>query len=53
MLVGDQNSLIETCLVNRLAYPAKRFEPLLTTLTLTEEVPDSLFNHFIGASITP
>src|SRR5579859_64862 len=33
-LTGDQNSLIEACLINRLADSAERIEPLLATLAL-------------------
>jgi hypothetical protein len=38
-------------LINRLADSAERIEPLLSAPTLDKEVPDSLFDQFIGALI--
>jgi hypothetical protein len=49
--VGDQHSLIQAGLIDRLTDSAEGIEPPLATLTLVEEVPDSLFDQFIGTSI--
>jgi len=38
-------------LIDCLADSAERIEPLLTTLTLVEEVPDCLFDQFVAAPI--
>jgi len=50
-LTGDQDSLIQARLVNRLANPAERIEPLLATLALAEEMSDRLFDQFVAAPI--
>jgi hypothetical protein len=47
-LAGDQHSLIQAGLINRLADSAERVEPPLAALTLIEEAPDRLFDQFIG-----
>jgi hypothetical protein len=49
--VGDQHSLIQAGLIDRLTDSAEGIEPSLATLALVEEVPDSLFDQFIGTSI--
>jgi len=49
--VGDQHSLIQARLIDRLTDSAEGIEPPPATLTLVEEVPDSLFDQFIGTSI--
>jgi hypothetical protein len=49
--VGDQHSLIQARLIDRLTDSAEGIEPPLATLMLVEEVPDSLFDQFIGTSI--
>jgi hypothetical protein len=49
--VGDQHSLIQARLIDRLTDSAEGIEPPLATLTLVEEVSDSLFDQFIGTSI--
>jgi hypothetical protein len=49
--VGDQHSLIQAGLIDRLTDSAEGIEPPLATLTLVEEVPDGLFDQFIGTSI--
>jgi hypothetical protein len=51
LLAGDENSLVEAGLINRLTDSAKRFKPLPTSVTLVEEVPDSLLEQFVGGSI--
>jgi hypothetical protein len=38
-------------LIDRLTDSAEGIEPLLATLTLVEEVADSLFDQFIGTPI--
>jgi hypothetical protein len=38
-------------LINRLADPPERIEPLLATLALVEEVSNRLFDQFVTASI--
>src|SRR5437899_1537639 len=48
---GHQHALIQARLINRLADSAERVEPPLTTLTVVKEVPNSLFDQFIGAPI--
>ncbi|MEK7996864.1 MAG: hypothetical protein AAB403_23930 [Planctomycetota bacterium] len=50
-LVGNQHSLIYTGLIDGLTDSPERMEPPLATLTLVKEVPDSLFDQFIGALI--
>jgi len=49
--VGDQHSLIQARLIDRLTDSAEGIEPLLATLTLVEEVADSLFDQFVGTPI--
>jgi hypothetical protein len=49
--VGDQHSLIQAGLIDRLTDSAKGIEPPLAALALVEEMPDSLFDQFIGTSI--
>jgi len=51
-LVGKKHSLVQAGLINRLADSTERIEPLLATLTLVKEVPDSLFDQFIAALIS-
>jgi hypothetical protein len=51
LLVGDQHSLIQAGLIDLLADSAEGIEQPLATLTLVEEVPDSLFDQVIGTSI--
>ena len=46
-----RRALIQARFVDRMADPAERIEPPLSTLTLVEEVPDSLFDQFRGALI--
>ena len=46
-----QHSLIEARPINRLTDSPERIQPPLATLTLVEEVPDRLFDQFIGAPI--
>jgi hypothetical protein len=48
---GDQHSLIQACLINRLADSPERIEPLLATLARVEEVSNRLFDQFVTASI--
>jgi hypothetical protein len=48
--VGDQHSLIQAGLIDRLTDSAEGIEPPLAALALVEEVPDSLFDQFIGTS---
>jgi hypothetical protein len=51
--VGQQHPLVQARLINGLADSPERIEPPLATLTLVKEVPDSLFDQFIGTSIPP
>jgi hypothetical protein len=51
LLVWDQYSLVQAGLVNRVANPTERIEPLLATLALVEEVPNRLLDQFIAAPI--
>jgi hypothetical protein len=48
--VGDQHSLVQAGLIDRLTDSAEGIEPPLATLTLVEKVPDSLFDQVIGTS---
>ena len=48
---GDQHSLIQARLINRLADSAERIEPLLATLALVEEASNRLFDQFIAIPI--
>jgi hypothetical protein len=41
--LSGQHSLIQARLINSLTNSPERIEPLLATLTLVEEVPNSLF----------
>ncbi len=50
-LTGDQYSLIQARLIDRLADSAEGSETLLATLALVEEVSDRLFDQFVGAPI--
>ena len=49
---GDQHSLIQACLINRLADSPERIEPLLATLALVEEVSNRLFDQFVKGTFT-
>ena len=51
-LTGDQHSLIQASLIDGLTDSPERIEPPLATLTLVKEVPDSLFDEFIGTLVT-
>jgi hypothetical protein len=48
---GDQYSLIQTRLINRLADSAERIEPLLATLAIVEQVSNRLLDQLIAAPI--
>jgi hypothetical protein len=50
-LVGDEDSLVQSGLINSLADSPERIESLLATLALFEKVPDSLFDQVIPALI--
>jgi hypothetical protein len=50
-LTGDQYSLIQAGVINRLADSAERIEPLLATLELVEEVSNCPFDQFVVAPI--
>ena len=50
-LAGNQHSLVQARLINRITDSAESFEPPLATLTLVEEVPDRLFDRFVAALI--
>jgi hypothetical protein len=50
-LVWDQHSLEQAGLINRLTDSAESIEPPLATLTLIEEVPDSLSDQVVGALV--
>jgi hypothetical protein len=50
-LVWDQHSLIQASLIDCLTDSAQSIEPPLATLTLIEEVPDSLSDQVVGALI--
>jgi hypothetical protein len=51
LLIGYQHSLVQARLINRLTDPAESIEPLLATLALVEEPPNSLFDQFIAAPV--
>jgi hypothetical protein len=51
LLVGDQHSLVQARLINRLTDPAESIEPLLATLALIEEAPNRLFDQFIATPV--
>jgi len=51
LLVGDQHSLVQARLINRLTDSAESIEPLLATLALVEEAPNRLFDQFIAAPV--
>ena len=51
MLVWDQHSLVQAGLINCLTDSAESIEPPLATLTLIEEVPDSLSDQVVCALI--
>jgi hypothetical protein len=51
LLAGNQHSLIETRLIDRLPDSLERIEPALGTPTLVEEVSDGLYDQFIGTLI--
>jgi hypothetical protein len=51
LLVGDQHSLVQARLINRLTDSAQSIEPLLAALALVEEAPNRLFDQFIAASV--
>src|SRR5207253_1232169 len=51
-LAGNQHSFIQARLINGLTDSPERIEPPLASLTLVEEVPDSLLDQFVGAPIT-
>jgi hypothetical protein len=51
LLVGDQHSLVQARLINGLTDSPERIESPLATLTVIEEVPDSLSDQVVGALI--
>jgi hypothetical protein len=51
LLVGDQHSLVQTGLINRMPDSSQSIEPLLATLALIEEVTNCLLDQFIAASV--
>jgi hypothetical protein len=51
LLVGDQHSLVQTRLINRMPDSSQSIEPLLATLALIEEVTNCLLDQFIAASV--
>jgi hypothetical protein len=52
-LAGDQHSLIQTGFIDGLTDSTERIQPPLATLTLIEEVPDSLFDQLVAALVPP
>ena len=50
-LTGDQHSLIQARLINRVANPAERIKPLPATLALDEEMSNRLFDQFVAAPV--
>jgi hypothetical protein len=50
-LAGDQDSFVQAGLINGLTDSPERIEPPLATLTLIEEVPDSLSDQVVGTLI--
>jgi len=51
LLAGKQHSLVQAGLIHGMTDSTQRIEPLLATLTLIKEVPDSLLDQFIAALI--
>ena len=50
-LAGNQRSFIQARVINRPTDSPERIESPLATLTLIEEVPDSLSDQVVGALI--
>jgi hypothetical protein len=50
-LVGNQHSFVQAGFIDGLTDSTERIEPPLATLTLIEEVPDSLFDQFVATLI--
>jgi hypothetical protein len=51
LLVGDQHSLVQAGLINRLTDSAESIKPLLATTALVEEASNRLFDQFVAAPI--
>jgi hypothetical protein len=51
LLVGDQHSLVQARLINRLTDSAESIESLLATPALVEEAPNRLFDQFVAAPL--
>ena len=50
-LVRNEHSFVQAGFIDGLTDSTERIEAPLATLTLVEEVPDRLFDQFIGALI--
>ena len=51
LLVGNQDSIVQAGLVDGLTDSTERLQPPLATLTLAQEMPDSLHDQLIAALI--
>jgi hypothetical protein len=49
--IGNQHSLIQARLVDRMTHSSERIKPSLAPLTVAEELPERLLDQFIGTLI--